>query len=119
MYYFKNLTPDSPTIILDSHSKTGLIKGKATCNDQTTYKAVYHDISEYCEKHLIENFSINLEIFNVKMAKALIDLIKVLNKGTKQAPKIHWIYSKKDVEMKQMGRYYSRLLNIEFHFMEN
>jgi len=119
MYYFKNSTKDSPTVILDPQTKMGLIKGRATCNDQLLYKSIQTDITDYCKKNMIQNFSISLESFNVKMAKSLLDLLKGLNDGEHEAPRIHWIYSKSDIEMKQMGKYYSCLLNMNFNFIEN
>ena len=118
MYYFRNSTQDSPIVILDSQTKTGLIKGRATCNDHFLYKVIQKDINDYCERHMIRDISINLESFNVRMAKSLIDVLKRLKKGVKEAPQIHWIYSREDFEMKQMGQYYSHLLSMDFNFME-
>lgn len=119
MYYFRNQTKDSPMVILDSITQTGLIKGSATSDDWAFYQDFKKTMKEYCQKHSIQSFSIKLEHFNLKMAKSLLELLKDLKTEMQRDASIHWMYEKEDTEMKQMGQYYSSLLGIDFNFIEN
>ena len=70
-------------------------------------------------QYTITNFSIELNVFNTKNAKCLMDLLNSMKQNVKKPiPKIHWIYTESDKEMKEMGKLYSQFLDMKFNFIE-
>jgi len=118
MYYFKKSTTTSPTIIMDSLSRTALIKGVSLCTDDREIKSTLLEVKSQLDRYHYANLSIQLKSFNTKMANSLLYLLKGLKEEEhKSMPVINWFYEESDTEMRQMGEDYSELLEIKFNLL--
>ncbi len=118
MDYFKKATSTTPAIIMDSSSKSVLIKGVSICPDISTCTSFADDILDNLNKSTYTDLNIQLKLFNPFTAKSLIALFKSIKKG-KPSLMIHWLYEKQDEEMREMGQDYSELLEMEFNISSN
>lgn len=118
MDYFKKATKTLPAIIMDSGTKSALIKGVSIEEDWATYEQIMNEIKFQLNQSSYTDFNIQLKVFNPKTAKLLIDLLKSI-KLSKPSLLIHWIYSNEDEEMKEMGQDYSDLLEMNFILSAN
>ncbi|WP_424961894.1 SiaC family regulatory phosphoprotein [Ekhidna sp.] len=118
MDYFRKATNTSPTVMMDSKTKSVLISGSSLCRDVTIYASVINDMIEQFEQFDYKDLNIKLNVFNTIAAKSLIDLLKSF-KFKSKAPSIHWYFDKKDREMQEMANDYSELLEMEFELSDN
>ncbi|MEQ8629475.1 SiaC family regulatory phosphoprotein [Ekhidna sp.] len=118
MDYFRKATNTSPTVMMDSKTKSVLISGSSLCRDITIYASVINDMIEQFERFDYKDLNIKLDVFNTMAAKSLIDLLKYF-KFNRKAPSIHWYFDKKDQEMQEMANDYSELLEMEFEISDN
>lgn len=116
MDYFKKATMTLPAIIMDSRTKSALIKGVSLEEDWATYQQIMIEIQHQLNQSTYTDFNIQLRVFNTKTAKLLIDLFRVIKKN-KSSLLIHWIYNTE--EMKEMGQDYCDLLDMDFILSAN
>lgn len=118
MDYFRKATDTLPAIIMDSGTKSALIKGVSICDDISVCKQMTYDINQVIARTPYTDLNIQLSVFNTKAARLLFEVFRSIKK---QRPmlNIHWLYDKKDEEMKEMGKDYSELLEMEFHISSN
>lgn len=120
MDYFRKATETSPTVIMDSHSKSVLIKGNSICRNRNAYERETNAIKRKLEKSDYTDVNIKLDVFDMQTAKSLLDLFKsIKNNKRKITTAIHWLCESADEEMRQMGRDYSELLEMEFNISSN
>ncbi len=118
MDYFRKGTNTLPAIIMDSGTKSALIKGVSISDDLAVYNEMGHDIKHNIQTAPYTDLNIQLTVFNTKAAKLLIELLKSIKK-MRPSLNIHWIYDQKDIEMKEMGMDYSELLEMDFELSAN
>ena len=77
------------------------------------YRTLIYWVNEYAISPLSETTLIlKLEYFNTSTSVVLLDLFKLLSKI--KGSKIHWYYEIDDVEMEEVGRDYSDMIDIPF-----
>lgn len=118
MDYFRKGTDTLPAIIMDSGTKSALIKGVSTSNDLAIYNQLGSDIQRNIKTAPYTDLNIQLTVFNTKTAKLLLELLKSI-KQIRPSLNIHWIHDKKDEEMMEMGMDYSELLEMDFDISSN
>jgi hypothetical protein len=118
MDYFRKATTTSPTVMMDSRTKSALISGKSICKDVTIYASVIADVLQQFKQFDYTDLNIKLEVFNTVAAKSLLELLKSI-KSHKKALAIHWYCKKQDLEMREMAIDYSELLEMEFDISDN
>lgn len=118
MDYFRKATKILPAVIMDSGTKSALIKGVSICDDYSTCQQLALDIKENIEQRPYTDLNIKLSVFNTKSAKMLLDIFRTI-KQKRPSLIVHWLYDKKDKEMKEMGMDYSELLEMEFDISPN
>ena len=118
MDYFRKGTDLLPAVIMDSGSKSALIKGVSLCEDVSICRDLALDITRNIEQTPYTDLNIQLSVFNVKAAKLLLDVFRII-KIKRPTLNVHWLYDLKDVEMKEMGLDYSELLEMEFDISPN
>ncbi|WP_420318067.1 SiaC family regulatory phosphoprotein [Ekhidna sp.] len=118
MDYFLKATRTTPAIIMDSNSKSALIKGVALSNDWSFHQQLILDISKQLQNSNYNDLNIQLKVFNIKAAKFLIEVLKTI-KDCESPINIHWLYDKEDLEMLEMGKDYGKLLGMKFELNPN
>ncbi|WP_462248071.1 SiaC family regulatory phosphoprotein [Ekhidna sp.] len=118
MDYFRKGTNTLPAIIMDSGTKSALIKGVSISDDKNIYSQLALDIENNLIRTPYTDLNIQLSVFNTKAAKLLLDVFYVIKKK-RPSLNVHWIHDQKDVEMKEMGMDYSELLDMEFDIYSN
>lgn len=118
MDYFNKATDTLPAVIMDSGTKSALIKGVSLCEDVQVCHEMALEIKHNIEKTPYTDLNIQLSVFNTKAAKFLLEIFKTIKKA-RPSLMVHWLYDQKDEEMKEMGMDYSELLEMEFDISPN
>ncbi|MEO9482066.1 MAG: SiaC family regulatory phosphoprotein [Ekhidna sp.] len=118
MDYFRKATDISPTVIMDSGTKSALIKGVSISEDLTMSTQLAQDIKQNIERTIYTDFNVHLTVFNTKTARLLFEVFRTI-KQNQPSLIIHWFYESKDEEMKEMGIDYSELLEMDFDISPN
>ncbi|MEP1033722.1 SiaC family regulatory phosphoprotein [Ekhidna sp.] len=118
MDYFRKGTDILPAVIMDSGSKSALIKGVSLCEDISICQQIAIDIKQKFERTPYTDLNIQLSVFNTKAAKLLFEVFKSIKKN-RPSLNVHWLYDQKDEEMKEMGMDYSELLEMDFNISPN
>ena len=118
MHYFRKGSEILPAVIMDSSSKSALIKGVSLCEDVSICRQLALDIKRNIEQTPYTDLNIQLSVFNTKAAKLLLDVFRVI-KRKRPSLNIHWLYDRSDEEMKEMGMDYSELLEMDFDISPN
>lgn len=118
MDYFRKGTDILPAVIMDSGSKSALIKGVSLCEDLSLCHQLAIDIKQNIKQTPYTDLNIQLSVFNAKAAKLLYEVFKTVKKY-RPTLNIHWLYDRKDEEMKEMGMDYSELLEMNFDISPN
>ncbi|WP_436517443.1 SiaC family regulatory phosphoprotein [Ekhidna sp. To15] len=118
MDYFRKGSDILPAVIMDSGSKSALIKGVSLCEDLKICKQMAMDIKQNIERTPYTDLNIQLSVFNTKAARLLFDVFRAVKKY-RPSLNIHWLYDQTDVEMKEMGMDYSELLEMDFDISPN
>ncbi len=102
-----------PAIIMDSSTKSALVKGISISDDWSSYQQILTEIKQNLQRRIYNDFNFQLKVFNTKSAKLLLEIFREIKKS-KHPISIHWLYDQKDAEMREMGMDYSELLGMDF-----
>ena len=120
MDYFRKATKFSPTILMDSTTKSALISGNSLCKDIAAYAEVIQNIKSQLENSSYQYFNIKLNVFNVHAAKSLLDILRAIKSNSKKGfTSVHWICDNVDKEMREMINDYSELLDMKINISSN
>lgn len=115
-------TEDSPRIEFDIENKLFEISGRSLPENAIGfYEPVLNWLSQYTATPLeltIMNFK--LEYFNTSSAKQLAKILLILEKLSEKGHKviINWYYQKEDTDMYASGNRFSKLISLNFSFIE-
>ena len=115
-------TEDSPRIEFDYENKLFEISGRSLPENAIGfYEPVLNWLSQYSATPLeltIMNFK--LEYFNTSSAKQLAKILLMLEKLSEKGHKviINWYYQKEDTDMYASGNRFSKLISLNFSFIE-
>ena len=114
-------TNDTPSVRLDStFGKIEISDRSLPENAIEFYKPILNWVEEYSkspsEKTIVD---FNLEYFNTSSAKQIAKVLLLLSKlSVNNIVNIRWHYSSDDSDMKSTGERFSKLLKLEFEFIE-
>ncbi|MEO9871073.1 SiaC family regulatory phosphoprotein [Ekhidna sp.] len=117
MDYFRKATNTSPTVIMDSRNKSALVKGKLLCGDISVYNEVTSEIKNRLQKFEYADFNIQLQVFNTKAAKSILEILRSIKNTKRKSPRVYWLSD--NPEMMEMGRDYGDLLDMEIEVLAN
>ena len=111
---FIEQTAKTPKV--DFNSQTGFLCLEGISipeNSVDFYRTLIDWINEYSITPLPETtLVLKLEYFNTSTSVVLLDIFKLLSKI--KGSKVHWYYEIDDVEMEEVGRDYSGMIDIPF-----
>jgi hypothetical protein len=114
-------TSDTPNVILDSTNNLFEFSYRSLPENAIDfYNPILDWIEEYSKNPNNETVvDFKLEYFNTASAKQIAKvLLKLLEISKKAKVKINWYYDKNDTDMLASGQRYSKLINLEFEFIE-
>jgi len=114
-------TSDTPNILLDSlNGKIEISARSLPENAIEFYTPIINWVEEYSKNPSKEtNVNFNLEYFNTSSAKQIAKILLLLKQlSNDNKVNIRWHYSADDSDMKSTGERFSKLLNLEFEFIE-
>ena len=104
---------------VDFNSQTGFLYLEGISipeNSVDFYRTLIDWINEYSITPLPETtLVLKLEYFNTSTSVLLLNMFKNLSKIT--GSKVHWYYEIDDVEMEEVGRDYSNMVDIPFELI--
>jgi len=114
-------TSDTPNVTLDSNNNIFEFSYRSLPENAIDfYNPILDWIEEYSKNpnpETIVNFK--LEYFNTASAKQIAKVLLQLFEISKNAKvKINWHYDKNDSDMLASGQRYSKLINLDFEFIE-
>ena len=112
---------DIPKVVLDATNKVFQISVRSLPENAIGfYEPVLKWLHEYAENPLdITVFDFILEYFNTASAKQIAKILLVLeNIAKKQKVAINWHYKKEDSDMLSSGTRFSKLIDLNFSFVE-
>jgi len=118
MDYYRKATASLPAVIMDSGTKSALIRGAYLSEDTESYLELAKDIQKNIERTPYTDLNIQLSVFNVKAAKLLLEVFRTI-KIKRPSLTVHWLHDQKDDEMREMGMDYSDLLEMNFDISSN
>ncbi len=113
---------DSPKIEFDSENKVFEISGRSLPENAIGfYEPLLQWLDQYSANPVdvtIVNFK--LEYFNTSSAKQLAKILLLLEKLSEKGHKIviNWHYQKEDTDMYASGNRFSKLISLNFSFIE-
>ena len=114
---FIEQTAKTPKV--DFNSQTGFLYLEGISipeNSVDFYRTLIDWINEYSITPLPETtLVLKLEYFNTSTSVLLLNMFKNLSKIT--GSKVHWYYEIDDVEMEEVGRDYSNMVDIPFELI--
>lgn len=114
-------TSDTPGVILDSSSNRIEISDRSLPENAIDfYRPIVDWLTEY-SKNPNENtiVDVKLEYFNTSSAKQIAKLLLILQKlSENNNVLINWYYSASDSDMLSSGVRYSKLVKVNFEFIE-
>ncbi len=120
MDYFRKATKISPTILMDSKTKSALISGNSLCKNVSAYAEVIENIKNQLENSSYRYFNIKMNVFNIHGAKSLFQILKVIKENSRKGiTSVHWICDNLDQEMREMIHDYSELLDMKINIAQN
>jgi len=115
-------TEDSPKIELDYDNKLFEISGRSLPENAIGfYEPVLQWLDKYSSTPLeITIVHFKLEYFNTSSAKQLAKILLLLEKMSEKGHKvvINWYYQKEDTDMYASGNRFSKLISLNFSFIE-
>lgn len=115
-------TEDSPRIEFDYENKLFEISGRSLPENAIGfYEPVLNWLSTYSATPLeLTIVSFKLEYFNTSSAKQLAKILLMLEKLAEKGHKviINWYYQKEDTDMYASGNRFSKLISLNFSFIE-
>jgi len=114
-------TSDTPNVTLDSTNNLFEFSYRSLPENAIDfYNPILDWIEEYSKNPNNETVvDFKLEYFNTASAKQIAKvLLKLLEISKKAKVKINWYYDKNDTDMLASGQRYSKLINLEFEFIE-
>ena len=114
-------TSDTPNVTLDSSNKIYEFSYRSLPENAIDfYNPILDWIEEYSKNPNEETVvDFKLEYFNTASAKQIAKvLLKLLEVSKTSKVKINWYYDKNDTDMLASGQRYSKLINLEFEFIE-
>ncbi|MBI5539605.1 MAG: DUF1987 domain-containing protein [Bacteroidia bacterium] len=112
---------DTPKVVLDATNKVFQISSRSLPENAIGfYEPVLKWLNDYSESPLdITVFDFTLEYFNTASAKQIAKILLVLEKiAKKQNVAINWHYKKEDSDMLSSGTRFSKLIDLNFSFIE-
>lgn len=121
-------TDSSPKVVFDPDNGTFLMSGDSRPENVRKF---FDPLMEWLEKYSAEldqspssteiNFNFKFEYFNSTSAKFLLNLLEKVKQIGSKGPKlsIHWYYDRPDIDMKEAGEEFSKVLAIPFVFHTN
>lgn len=119
---FLEATDDTPSVILDSENQIFEISNRSLPEDPTNfYSPVFKWLENYSlHPNAITEFHFKMEYFNTASAKQILKILVLLeNLSAKSNLTVHWHFEKADSDMKTSGERYSKLVKINFEFIED
>lgn len=113
---------DTPKVVLDLTNKVFQISARSLPENAIGfYEPVLKWLTEYAESPLdITVFDFTLEYFNTASAKQIAKVLLILEKiAKKQSVAINWHYKKEDSDMLSSGTRFSKLIDLNFSFIES
>lgn len=115
-------TEDSPRIEFDYDTKVFEISGRSLPENAIGfYEPVLRWLEQYAAVPLeMTIMSFKLEYFNTSSAKQLAKVLLLLEKLSEKGHKvvINWYYQKEDTDMYASGNRFSKLISLNFSFIE-
>ena len=114
-------TEYSPEIVLDKQKNIFFISKRSLHeNAMGFFKPVLEWLENYINNPNEETvFEFKLEYYNTASAKQIAKLFLILEKLAKQKKVlIKWHYNKEDTDMLSSGKRYSKLIKLDFEFIE-
>jgi len=114
-------TSDTPNVTLDSNNNLFEFSYRSLPENAIDfYNPILDWIEEYSKNPNNETIvDFKLEYFNTASAKQIAKvLLKLLEISKNAKVKINWYYDKDDTDMLASGQRYSKLINLEFEFIE-
>ena len=112
---------DTPKVVLDSTNKVFQISARSLPENAIGfYEPVLNWLNDYSANPLeITVFDFSLEYFNTASAKQIAKILLILeNIAKKQKVAINWYYKKEDSDMLSSGTRFSKLIELNFSFVE-
>ena len=75
-------------------------------------------IKEYVQVPKKTTFNIKLEYFNTSTSVVLLNMIRELKILGQELLTINWYYETEDIEMKEVGEDYAKMVELDFNFIE-
>jgi hypothetical protein len=113
---------DTPKVVLDSVNKVFQISERSLPENAIGfYEPVLIWLNQYALDPLdITVFNFSLEYFNTASAKQIAKILLILeNIAKKQNVAINWYYKKEDSDMLSSGTRFSKLIDLNFSFIES
>lgn len=116
-------TPKTPYLLLDSKTKTIVIKGRSIPeNTVQFYTPVLNTLDKWIAEKVKDKItvSVKLEYFNTSSSKCILDIFKKLQELSKNGAEIDvtWMYEKDDEDMMEAGQDYQTIVGIQFKMVE-
>ncbi len=113
---------DTPKVVLDSINKVFQISERSLPENAIGfYEPVLEWLNQYATDPVeITIFNFSLEYFNTASAKQIAKILLILeNIAKKQRVAINWYYKKEDSDMLSSGTRFSKLIDLNFSFIES
>lgn len=114
-------TEETPAIIFNPNKNVfQLVATSWPENALGFYAPILDWLREYFENpNELSVIEFRLDYFNTSSAKQIAKVLTLLKeKSAKSNIKIKWFYDPEDIDMKNAGKRYSTLLNLEFELIE-
>ncbi len=114
-------TSDTPKVILDKENGIFEISERSLPENAIDfYKPIIEWFTEYSKSpNEKTEVNFNLEYFNTASAKQIAKILLILQKiAQNNDVLIKWHYDKDDIDMKSSGVRYSKLVKLNFEFIE-
>lgn len=132
MYMISKLIIDktntTPEVVFDPEKKIFKISGESRPSDvREFYDQIIswlidfrQELTKSNDLKYPVNFSFNLEYFNSSSAKLILDICKVLSslKLNGFNVTINWCYDHEDIDMLEVGKELSKIVNVPFEYIE-
>ena len=126
---FRSLQPliieagkDTPFVSFDNIAGKLELKGRSfPLNAKGFYIPAIDWLDRYSKEYAPETtFVFKLEYFNTPSSKCITDILKTLKmmRASGKKVNVHWYYEEDDVDILDLGRVFSRTIDIPFEFKE-
>jgi hypothetical protein len=114
-------TSDTPYVCLDSENEMFKISERSLPENAIDFfKPIINWFAEYSKQPNNQTtINFELEYFNTSSAKQIAKILLIIQEMAKtNEVLIKWHYSKNDLDMKESGIRFSKLINVNFEFIE-